>query len=136
MGLKAITTNGGGGGGGGVFTLTTIGVTVDGGGSTPTTGIKGYFTVPYAGTITGYTLSANVSGSAIFDVWKVNAAIPTVANTITGSALPTLSSQQYLSSTTLTGWTTSVAIGDVFGYNLNSISTISRITLQLNIQAS
>lgn len=111
----------------------TIGITADGGASPPATGVKGYFTVPYSGTITGWVMESNAPGSAVFDVWKVNGSIPTIANTITASALPTLTSQQYVSSSTLTGWTTSVTAGDVFGYNLNSASTLNRVTLQINI---
>lgn len=109
--------------------LRTVGTTVDGGGSAITTGQKGYTIVPYAGTITGYTLIADQSGSCVIDIWKTSNAVPTVANTITASALPTLSSAQYLNSTTLTAWTTSVSVNDVFGFNVNSASTITRVSL-------
>lgn len=114
-------------------TYRTIGVTIDGNGTTPGTGVKGYFRVPFSGTITGYALTSDVSGSAVIDIWKVNNAIPTIVDTIDASALPTLSSQQYVNSTTLTGWTTSVSAGDVFGYNLNSASTVTRLTLELYV---
>lgn len=114
-------------------TYKVIGVTADGSGSAPATGVKGYFRVPFSGTITGWTLSSDASGSAVFDIWKSNNAIPTIVNTITAAALPTLSSQQYVTSTTLTSWTTSVSAGDVFGFNLNSASTLTRATLELYI---
>lgn len=113
-----------------------VGVTIDGMGSTPGTGVKGYFRVPYSGTITGWTMLADQSGSAVIDVWNTLNAIPTVANTITAAALPTLSSQQYVTSNTLTGWNTTVAAGDVFGFNLNSATTVTRITLELYITAN
>ena len=112
----------------------TIGVSIDGGGSAVTTGTKGYVEVPYAGTITEWKIIADVSGSAVFDVWKSNAAIPTNANTITASAKPTLTAAQRATGTTLTGWTTGVAVNDVFGFEVESASTITKAVLILVIQ--
>ena len=112
----------------------TVGVSIDGGGSAVTTGTKGYVEVPYAGTITGWKIISDVSGSAVFDVWKSNAAIPTNANTITASAKPTLTASQRAASTTLTGWTTGVAVNDVFGFEVESASTITKATLILVIR--
>jgi hypothetical protein len=110
-----------------------IDFTTDGGGSAITTGVKGYFRVPYAGTIVGYSLLGDLSGNAVVDIWKDDGEIPTVADTITASAKPTLSSAQYKYSTTLTGWTTTVAEGDVFGFNVDSAATITRLTLVVYI---
>ena len=108
-----------------------FGITIDGGGSAITTGQKGFVRVPYACTIAEWTLLADQSGSAVVDIWKNTMANfpPTVADTITASAKPTLSSQQGASSTTLTGWTTAVSAGDVIGFNVDSASTITRLTL-------
>jgi hypothetical protein len=115
-----------------------FGVTVDGGGSVITTGIEGYIQIPYNGTITSWTILADQSGSVVFDVWKdtFSAAPPTVADTITGSAKPTLSSDVKATSSTLTGWTTSVTAGDIIGFNVDSASTITRVTLVINITKS
>jgi len=110
-----------------------VGITVDGAGAVIAAGQKGYVTVPYAGTITGWDMVSDQVGSVVIDVWKVNNAVPTVTNTITGSALPTLSSSQQIESTTLTGWTTAVAIGDVFGFNVNSASVLTRVTLTVRV---
>lgn len=112
-----------------------IGITIDGGGSAITTGVKGYRSFPVAGTITGVRLLADQSGSAVVDIWKDTFANypPTVADTITASAKPTLSSQDHSEDTTLTGWTTSVSAGDVFGFKVDSASTITRLTLELTI---
>jgi hypothetical protein len=116
-------------GGGGAAT---IGVTIDGSGGVITPGQKGYVQVPYACTINSWRIIANAAGSIVIDVWKTAApTIPTVANTITGSALPTLSSQQTAASSTLTGWTTSVAANDIIGFNVNSANTVSWVILQL-----
>jgi hypothetical protein len=111
----------------------TVGIAIDGGGSAITTGVKGYVTVPFSGTITAAYLDADQSGSIVIDVWKAANAKPTVANTITASAKPTLSSAQRSVDSTLTGWTTTVTAGDVFGFNVDSITTCTRATLVLKV---
>ena len=88
---------------------------IDGGGSAITTGVKGSLPVPFACTITGWELLADQSGSIVVDIWKDARANypPTIADVITASAKPTLSTQTNARSTTLTGWTTSIAAGDI-----------------------
>jgi len=112
-----------------------VGVTVDGAGAVVTTGQKGYSTIPVTGTITKARLLADQVGSLVFDVWKDVFANypPTVADTITASAKPTLSSDDASEDITLTGWTTAVTAGDVLGFNVDSATTITRITLELEI---
>lgn len=115
--------------------IETIGVTIGNGTDTILTGLKGYFTIPYGGTIKSwYLTSEQASGSIVIDIWKANASIPTIANTITASAKPTLTTQQLANNSTLTGWTTSVSVGDVIAYNVDSVTAIRRITLALNIE--
>jgi hypothetical protein len=112
-----------------------VGVTVDGGGSAITTGVKGYTTIPVTGTITKVRLLADQNGSAVMDIWKdtfVNYP-PTVADTITAAAKPTLVAADSYEDTTLTGWTTAVTAGDVLGFNVDSAATITRLTLELEI---
>lgn len=112
-----------------------IGITIDGGGVAITTGVKGYKSFPVAGTITGVRMLADQSGSAVVDIWKDTYANypPTVADTITASAKPTISAAIKSEDTTLTGWTTSIAAGDVLGFNVDSATTITRLTLELTI---
>jgi hypothetical protein len=75
-----------------------------------------------------------VSGSLVVDIWKAAyPTVPTVANTITASALPTLSAEQVYTDSTLTGWTTAVLKDDWFGFNINSAATITRATLALQV---
>jgi hypothetical protein len=112
----------------------TVGATIDGGGGVITTGTKGYVEVPYSGTIEEWKIVSDVSGSIVFDVWKSNAAIPTNANSITASAKPTLTSSQRATSTTLTGWTNSVLENDVFGFEVESASLVTKATLILVIR--
>lgn len=124
-------------GGGGNLGKGAVGIVVEGNGSVITTGLKGYLYCPYAGTITAATLIADVSGSCVIDVWKAAySTVPNSGNSITASAKPTLSSSQVSQDTTLTGWTTSVAAGDVFGFNVDSASTIKRVVLTLTVAKS
>lgn len=108
---------------------------IDGGGSTITTGQKGYLPIDFACTITQATLVADASGSIVIDVWKDTYANfpPVDADSITASAPPTLSSAQKSQDSTLTGWTTSIAAGDVLGFNVDSITTCKRVTLTLRV---
>jgi hypothetical protein len=45
-----------------------------------------------------------------------------------------MSSAQTASSITLTGWTTSLVAGDFIGFNLSSISGMTRLMLALTVQ--
>ena len=106
---------------------------IDGGGQVISTGLKGFVEVPAAMTINRWTLLADVSGSIVVDVWKdtyANAP-PTVADVITASAKPTISSAQKNQSATLTGWTTTLNAGDILAFNVNSVTSITRCTISL-----
>jgi hypothetical protein len=108
---------------------------LDGNGSPLGTGEKGDIQVPFDCTINAVTLLADVSGSVVLDIWKAPYASypPTVANTITASAKPTLSSADKSTDSTLTGWTTSVSAGDVLRFKIDSVSTITRLTVSLSV---
>lgn len=109
-----------------------FGITIDGGGSAITTGVKGDITIPFNGTILGWYLTADVVGSVVIDIWKDVFANfpPTVADSIAGSEKPTLSSAVSNSDTNLTTWpTTSVSVGDVVRFNVDSASTVARVNL-------
>jgi hypothetical protein len=112
-----------------------ISVVIDGGGSAITTGVKADISVPFACTITGVRLLADQSGSIVVDVWKDTYANypPTNADSITASAKPTISSATKAEDTTLTGWTTSISAGDTLRFNVDSASTVQRVTLTLTI---
>jgi hypothetical protein len=113
----------------------TFGVSANNGASVLPIGVLGYKIMPYACTITGWSISADVSGSIQFDIWKKAGAIPTVSDTIMGggSTKPYLTSQQLNSSSTVTGWTVSVAAGDVIGFYIDSAVMVKRATLTIYI---
>jgi len=113
---------------------------IDGGGSTITTGLKGYLEVPFACTINQATLLADASGSIVVNVWKCTYAQfdaggthPVAADKITASAPPTISTATKAQDATLTGWTTSISAGDILAFNVDSVTTIKRVTLDLKV---
>lgn len=111
-------------------------VVIDGEGSPITTGVAGDVSIDFPCTIAGWTLLADQVGSIQIDIWKnVYASYPPASgNTITGSAKPLISSNQKNTSTTLTGWTTAIAAGDTLRFNVDSVSTIHRVTLALHLR--
>lgn len=115
--------------------IKTVGLTIDGGGSTITTGIKGDITIPFNGYINAWYLTADQAGSIVIDVWKDVFANfpPTVLDSIAGSEKPTLSAAASNSDTNLTTWTKTVSSGDVIRFNVDSVSTVTRVNLILKI---
>ena len=113
----------------------TITFIIDGGGSAITTGQKGHLEIPFACTINRVTMMADQSGSIVVDIWKDTYANfpPTDADSITASAPPTISSAQKSQDSTLSGWTTSITAGDILAFNVDSCSTITRVTLSLKV---
>lgn len=108
---------------------------IDGGGAAISTGIKGDLYIPFACVINEWTLLADQSGSIVIDIWKDTYANypPTIADTIVASAKPTISSANKGQSSTLTGWTTSIAAGSILRFNVDSAATIQRATLALKV---
>lgn len=113
-----------------------VGYGISGGGTAISTGVAGVgLRIPFACTINEWTLQADVTGSIVIDIWKDTYANypPTVADTITGSSKPTISASNKGNSSTLTGWTTSVAAGDILYFNVDSCSSITQATLTLRV---
>lgn len=108
----------------------------DGNGVALATGILGDAQVPFACTITGAMMLADQSGSAVVDVWKDSYANypPTNDDSITASAPLTISTATKSNDTTLTGWTVAVAAGDTLRFNLDSVTSITRLTIILRVK--
>jgi len=105
-------------------------------GAALTTGIKQDFLIPFACTITKATLLADQSGNVVIDIWKDTFANfpPTVADTITAAAKPTLSAAAKSEDATLTGWTTAIAAGDILRFNVDSVASITRLAINLDVE--
>jgi len=105
----------------------------DPGGGVIPTGTKGYLSIPFACTITGWRLIADTAATVTADVWKIGSGVtlPTNANSITASAKPGLSAATVARSTTLTGWTTSVIALDMLGIEIEANDTAKYLMLAI-----
>jgi hypothetical protein len=76
---------------------------------------------------------ADQSGNIVIDLWKDTWANypPTVADTITAAAKPTLAAATHSEDTALVGWTTSVSAGEVIRVNVDSVATVEQVVLEL-----
>lgn len=114
-----------------------ITVDINGGGSVIATGLKGYLRIPVACTIIDWTILAQdgLTGSIVIDIWLDTYANfpPTVADTITAAAKPTVTTNIKDTSSTLTGWTTAIPAGSVLGFNVDSVTTFQHVSLQLQL---
>ena len=115
--------------------LATVGLRIDNGASVIPTGVSGNIVIPFNCTIQQWTLLANESGSVVVDIWRDTYANypPTVADTITASAKPTISSSTKGQSSTLTGWTTALTAGDILRFNVDSVTSIKALDINLRI---
>lgn len=110
---------------------------IDGGGSVITTGSKGGIYIPFGYTFIEWTMASidplTISGSIVMDLWTDSYANfpPTVADTITASAKPTISSSTKGQSSTLTGWTINQAAGRWLYANVDSVTSLKLVALNL-----
>jgi hypothetical protein len=111
---------------------------IDGGGIAITTGLKGFIEAPFNGAITSARLFADVSGSIEIDIWKDTYAnydptVSQVGDSIVSLTPPALASTFKSQDIALVGWTTQFTKGDIFYFNVNSASTVTRVTLSLGV---
>jgi hypothetical protein len=114
--------------------VASINFQIDGGGSTPGTGVKGQISIPTSCTLTGWVITADQTGSAVVDILRSTyAAFPTTSS-IAGTDKPTLTSQRKNEDLTLTGWgSKSISSGDIIQFSLSSVSTVTFIDVTLNV---
>lgn len=113
-----------------------VGITIDAGASIVSTGVKGYRQITKAGTITGWSILSKQVGSITFDVVKSPFSGYPPTTSIVAAAPPTMTADDGVVSTSLPGWTTAVAVGDVIGFKVTSATGISWVTLELQITVS
>jgi hypothetical protein len=122
--LTVTIPGGGGGGGGGTESK---GVVIDGMGATiiASNTSYGYTIVPYAATITGWDVQADISGSIVFDVKISGTSIIGAGNK------PTLTSQ-ITNAAAVSGWTDiTLAANDKLEFIAVSAATVTMVTLTL-----
>jgi hypothetical protein len=117
----------------------TIQFIIDGGGSVITTGIKGDIEVPFDCSLNqANAYGDQASGDIVVDIWKDTYANfpPTDLDSITASAPITISSSNKSQDPTLTGWTLNLTRGDILRYNVDSITSFTRVTIVLRVVKS
>lgn len=115
-----------------------IGLTIGDGVNAISTGIYGDISVPFGCVITKVRLLADASGSIVVDIWKDTYTNypPVVGDSITASAKPTITTATKSEDSTLTGWTTTITAGDTLRFNVDSVTTIKRLALSLEVSLS
>lgn len=108
---------------------------LDDGGAVLATGVKGGFEIPFDGYIMYNSLGSldGVTGSIVIDLWKDTYANfpPTVADTITASAKPTITTSTKSQDKTLTNWIRDVKAGDWIFVNIDSVTSFTKVLLSL-----
>ncbi len=109
---------------------------IDGGGEVITTGVKGYLRVPFPCIVDRVTLTADQNGSIQVDIWKSTYASfpPTDANSIAGGNEPKITAGSKSEDATLTGWSKSLDEGDILAFNVDSVTTITKLTVNLHVR--
>jgi hypothetical protein len=108
-------------------------ISLDGQGAVLTTGIANYVMMKKSGTIVGWDIVSSISGSVVFDIWKsTDGTLPTVADTITASAKPTLTTDVSVTSTSVGTWSSVTFVaGDIFAFNVDSVTSVEKATLNI-----
>jgi len=120
-----------------VVTITFI---IDGGGAEIADGIAGHLEIPFACTLTAWTLLADQSGSIVIDIWgdTYGNFPPDNTDAMPGSGKePTITTAQNNQDTAITDWTDyTLSAGDCITFNVDSCTTIERVTLSLKATKS
>jgi len=111
----------------------TLNFVIDGGGSAVTTGVKGHIVLDGDYTVTGWTVIADQSGSIVVDVNRATFTNFPTTSSIAGTELPTLSSAQKAEDLTLSSWTTTLSARDVLEFEVDSATTVTRVTVALRL---
>ena len=116
--------------------IVNIELIIDAGGNVITTGIKGDIELSFGGTILGWTLLADQVGDITIDIWKDTYGNypPTVTDTITGGAPPTMSGLIKNQNVNLPTWNRTITAGSTYRFNVSTVSLIRRVTLSLKCQ--
>lgn len=118
--------------------MRSFGITVDAGSSVINIGLKGMIRVPVNGIIQRWTVMSTddsvTSGSISISLWKDGFPnfYPTIADSIVGSAPIALTSATRAEDVALSGWTRSFNAGDVFAFNVNSVTSLKRVTVVID----
>lgn len=120
---------------------TTVNVSLDGGaGSALTTGLKTWWEIPFPCVIEKAKIEADQSGSVVLDIYRLTEAeriqgvAAAAAYSICTASKPTLSTAQRMTDTTLNGWNVQLEAEDWLYLNVDSVTSISKLTLSLTLR--
>jgi hypothetical protein len=89
--------------------------------------------IPYNCVIQGWTITADVSGSAVVTVSRATYNNFPTFTAISGTQKPTLSNAQKNQNLALTTWTTALDQGDVLRATVDSATTVKRLSIGLRV---
>lgn len=108
---------------------------IDGGGAEIADNVQMDLEIPFGFEVIAWTVLADQSGSIVIDVWKTSYASfpPTVTNEMAASNHPTITTavKGQDADGTLNWTTTTITAGDIVRINVDSCTTIERVTLSL-----
>lgn len=112
-----------------------VGITIDGQGGVVPINTTGEITVNFSGTITGWQITGDVTGSCVVDVWKnTYANYPPLAGDAIFITKPTLTppfiKNQDLSPTFI-GLGATITAGDIIKFNVDSCTSLTKIFLTI-----
>lgn len=112
----------------------TLGVMIDGGGSAIVAGSTYTITVPFAGTISSFSVTGDISGSISIQISSAtassykNVGATALTNIVGAGNTPSMTST-FFNGGTISGWTKStVDQGSVIGFVVNSAATVKRVS--------
>jgi hypothetical protein len=110
-----------------------FGASFDGGGQVLVLNTVRYTRVPFACTVTGWSVIGD-TGTFTVDVLRIASGTVLPTSSIAGSALPALATGNALKSTTLTGWNTAIAQDDLIGFKVTAVSgtTTAQVLVECN----
>jgi hypothetical protein len=102
----------------------------------PLNGGAAFFRAPRDCVINKVTvLGVGGTGSCVIGIWKDTYGNypPTSGDSIVGASPPTISAGISYTDAVLSGWSKNITDGDVFAINLDSCSTFTKVTVELEV---
>jgi hypothetical protein len=110
---------------------------IDAGGVVISEGLRGCLYIPFDGTIISANILADVSGDIVVDIWKdVLANYPPADDDSICAAAPLTIVGATYATGTITTWDKTITAGDVLSFNIDSIATITNVTITLVVRKS
>ncbi len=109
-------------------------VSFDGMGAVILAGTKRYIRAKFAGTITGWSIIADGSSPTCeLDIKKIATGTALPSSSIVASDPPDLTTGNAVDSTSLTGWTTSIAAGDILEISVTAATVMTKMEFALRV---